>query len=164
MASANPAKQRFNPTLFERLLDAVPKERDEPAPLRQWTLAELKESVARDVEVLLNSRAGLREADFAGLPEAGRSIVSFGMSDFVGLSLANPADRSYICRALERAIEVHEPRLRGVRVGLEVGKESVNRLRFSISATLLVHPIREPVSFDALLQPTTLHYSVESGR
>ena len=34
----------------------------------------------------------------------------------------------------------------------------------AISAVLLVGPAREPVSFDAMLQPSTLRYSVSRGR
>ena len=64
---------------------------------------ELKDSVARDLEALLNSRAAMQADCFEAYPEAHRSVASFGMADFVGFSLANPADRDRICRTLERS-------------------------------------------------------------
>ena len=42
---------------------------------------------------------------------------------------------------------------------------SVNRLKFSITALLVVSTSEEPVNFDALLQPSTLQYSInKAGR
>jgi type VI secretion system protein ImpF len=91
-------------------------------------------------------------------------MCSYGMNDFIGLSLANPGDRNFICRSLERTIAIHERRLRQVQVSLELDEGSVNRLRFAINALLLVHPSTEPVFFDAMLQPSTLQYSVSKSK
>lgn len=155
---------RFQPTLLERLFDSAPRQPAEANPLRRWSLDELKDSVARDLEALLNSRAGLNDEDLRRYPGVAVSVLSYGMCDFVGCSLANPADRSYICRTLERTIDTHEPRLRNVRVGLGVDETAVNVLHFSISAVLIVHSAQEPVNFDALLQPTSQQYSVVKSR
>lgn len=154
----------FLPTLFERLFDDAPHREAESNPLKRWTVDELKESVAKDLESLLNSRAPLLRDIFDRYPESLRSVASFGMGDFVGLSLANPADRDYICRALEQTIAHHEPRLHDVIVTLEAGRNSVGCLQFGINAVLCVAPANEPVSFDALLQPNTLQYSVARPR
>lgn len=154
----------FQPTLFDRLSDDSPGVVSETVTLRRWSLQDLKDAVARDVEALLNSRAGLHEERYADFIEVSRSLVSFGMTDFVGLSLASPADRNRICRTLERAISTHEPRLKSIHVGLDVDGTAVNRLRFSIQALLQVHPADEPVNFDAVLSPSSLQYSVGRGR
>ena len=66
--------------------------------------------------------------------------------------------------AIESAIAAHEPRLRDVRVDLELQRKTVNALYFSINAVLVVRPAQEPVSFDALLTPTSLQYSVSRQR
>ena len=164
MAIAGPSQRRgFKPTLFERLFDNAPRLEQEAAALRQWTVEELKESVAIDLEALLNSRAGLHKSEYADYPEIARSILSFGMTDFVGLSLASPADRNLICATLEQTILVHEPRLRSVQVDLDLDATSVNSLRFNIKALLHVHPASEPVNFDAVLRPSSLQYSVARG-
>jgi type VI secretion system protein ImpF len=154
----------FLPTIFERLYDDAPHRNAEADPLRRWSVEELKESVARDLESLLNSRAALFSNSFDSFPESHASVASYGMSDFVGMSLANPADRDLICRTLERAIAHHEPRLRQVEVRLEADRSSIGCLQFGINAVLYVTPASEPVTFDALLQPNTLQYSVAKGR
>ncbi|NSL57084.1 type VI secretion system baseplate subunit TssE [Uliginosibacterium aquaticum] len=154
----------FLPTLFERLRDDAPHRSAETDPMRRWSVDELKESVAHDLESLLNSRAALFSDSFERFPESHRSVASYGMGDFVGLSLANPADRDLICRTLERTIAHHEPRLRQVDVRLEADRSSIGCLQFGINAVLYVNPASEPVTFDALLQPNTLQYSVAKSR
>jgi type VI secretion system protein ImpF len=119
--------------------------------------------VARDLEALLNCRSGHGPEAFEGFPQVAQSICSYGMNDFVGLSLANPADRHAICRSLEHSISIHERRLKSVRVSLELEAGAMNRLRFAIHAMLSVHTSMEPVFFDALLQPSTQQYSVCKG-
>jgi type VI secretion system protein ImpF len=154
----------FLPTLFERLSDEAPHRTGEMNPLRRWNVEELKASVAADLEALLNTRASLDDSHFSLFPEARNSVAGYGMGDFVGLSLANSGDRDLICRTLERAIAFHEPRLRHVEVRLETDRSSIGCLQFGINAVLYVNPASEPVTFDALLQPNTLQYSVARSR
>lgn len=150
----------FEPSLFDKLFD------DSPVlhVRRRLSLEDLKDSVARDLEALLNTRTVIDE-DLAGrFPLAVDSIASFGLNDFAGLSLASVHDRRRICTSIERAIARHEPRLKDVQVTLELNRHSINALFFSIRALLVVRPTQEPVSFDAMLQPTTLQYSIHRQR
>lgn len=153
-------KAKYHPSLLERLADHDPRRSSEPDALRQITAEEMKDSVARDLEALLNSRCAMSEQLFKRYPESLKSICSYGMADFVGRSLANPSDRNHICRSLQRTIAVHEPRLKQVHIALELDSRTTNRLKFTIHALLTVHPSMEPVHFDALLHPATLNYSV----
>ena len=163
MAERFPARG-FAPTLFEKLYDDMPYRQTEAAPLKRLSIDELKDSVARDLEALLNSRGGLAATQAEQFPHSASSVLGYGMTDFVGLSLANPADCHRICATIERAIADHEPRLRNTRVTIEAESGSKTSLRFIITAMLVVHPMREPVNFDALLQPTTQQYSVAKSR
>ncbi len=147
----------FTPGLFDRLL-GVPA-RSGSAVVRM-TAEELKEAVARDLEALLNTRLVIPEGVLAGFPEAGASIVTYGLADFADRSLSSPVDRAFICASIESAIARHEPRLRKVRALLEVREQAVNRLAFSISALLVASSTQEPVQFDAVLHPSTLQYSI----
>lgn len=157
------AQTRFAPTLLERLFDDQP---GSPADhlVRGWSLEQLKDSVALDVEALLNSRCAFPVARLAGYSEVKRSMLSYGMVDFVGMSLANPNDREAICRSIAAAITEHEPRLQHVQVRLTLDDSSTQRLHFGIQALLIANPASEPVSFDALLQPSTQQYSVSRPR
>jgi type VI secretion system protein ImpF len=157
-------KTKYLPTLLERLEDAQPHEYAERYSLRMITADDLKESVARDLEALLNSRCAFGREIFEQFPETLQSACSYGMDDFVGLSLSSPGDCNTICSSLERTIALHERRLKQVRVSLEIEDGAVNRLKFAIHALLVVHPSTEPVFFDALLQPSTLQYSVNKAK
>lgn len=156
--------KRFEPSLLDKLFDDDPRS-PAPAAMRQLSLDELKSRVARDVEALLNTRIVLTEHDLVKLTECQRSVLTYGLNDFAGLSLASHDDRTFICESIRQAIARHEPRLRDVVVALELNGQSTNALYFGIRAKLVVHPAEEPVSFDAMLQASTLQYSVtRAGR
>ena len=153
----------FEPCLFDKLFDDLPQKGGYEV-FKRLSLEEMKDAVARDVEALLNNRFTVSDELLRLYPHCQRSLVTYGIQDFSGRSLASSVDRSHICRSLESAISVHEPRLMQVKVSLNPAQHSTGALRFSINAMLVVHPSREPVSFDAMLQPTTLQYAVSKGR
>lgn len=153
----------FSQTLFDKLLGEVPFKTIK-GTISRLSVEQVKDSVALDLEALLNTRAVISEDILAPYPECSKSMMSYGLSDFAGLSLASIDDRTFVCRSLERAIARHEPRLRNVRAALEVDQNSINKLYFSITALLVVNESKEPVSFDALLQPSTLQYSITSSK
>jgi type VI secretion system protein ImpF len=155
--------KRFMPPLIDRLVDATPFESVEP--LRpSMTVEELRAAVARDIESLLNSRRGsLREA-LIQHKYVDQSVFAFGLEDFSSRSISSAEDRKSICRSIELAISNHEPRLLNARVSLDESAGSSQKVRFSIQALLMVHPLQEPVSFDAVLQTTTQTYAVQNIR
>jgi type VI secretion system protein ImpF len=147
-------------TLFDKLLsDTVGT-----AQVVRLNVEQVKDSVAFDLEALLNTRAIISEDLLRAYPECNRSIVSYGLSDFAGLSLVSLDDRAAVCRSLERTISRHEPRLRNVRATLELSNKSINRLNFSITASLMIQESKEPVLFDAVLTPSSLQYAISSAR
>ena len=141
------------PGLFDRLFDVQ----------TQMSVEDLKDAVARDLEALLNTRTVIDDASLAGFPECARSIISYGLSDFAGRSLSSPTDRTYICTCLDQAIARHEPRLKDVKTDLDVRDDAINSINFSIQATLVAFA-GETVSFDANLQPSSLHYTISRVR
>ncbi|MEN3276670.1 MAG: type secretion system protein ImpF [Massilia sp.] len=152
----------FTPGLFDRLLG--PTTRTVSASARM-SVEEMKDAVARDLEALLNTRLVLPPDLLKGYPECSNSLVSYGMNDFADLSLSSPSDRAFICGCIERTIACHEPRLRNVKAALELREGAVNRLDFSITALLVLSTAQESVNFDAVLQPSTLSYSInKAGR
>ncbi|MDM5178095.1 MULTISPECIES: type VI secretion system baseplate subunit TssE [Massilia] len=153
----------FTPGLFDRLMD-VPVNGSSSGTVTRMSIEDLKDSVARDLEALLNTRTVIPEDLLKRYPECGRSIVTFGLNDFAGRSLSSTDDRAFICLCLEKAIARHEPRLRNVKASLEIREDSVNRLNFAITALLVVSSSQEPVNFDAVLQPSSLHYTISKAR
>ena len=121
----------------------------------------MRESVAHDLEDLLNSRIAKLETidDF---PLVKKSILQFGIIDFVGLSTANPMDRDKICQSIEVSIAAQESRLTQIKVEMLMDEQNMGSLCLSIQAYLNIHPLYEPVIFDALLKPTTQQYVISA--
>jgi type VI secretion system protein ImpF len=155
--------EKYSPSFLDRLIDTHGRPGSDHH-VRLASLAQIKDNVARDLEALLNTRHGQDASELEAFPHARKSILSFGIADFSSQSLANPNHRREICRSIEQAIALHEPRLRQVDVSLSVESSTMNRLYFVIKAILVVDKGREHVSFDALLQPLTLQYSITQGR
>lgn len=156
----------YTPDLFDRLLGQPVRN---GVPVTRLSPEELKDAVARDLEALLNTRSTLRDGDLAGFTECILSMVNYGLCDFADRSLSSPTDRAHVCTCIEQTIARHEPRLRDVKALLELregsASPSVNRLGFSITGVLVGSVSDEPVNFDAVLQPSTLQYSIrKSGR
>lgn len=121
---------------------------------------QLKDSVARDLEALLNTRLAQGVAHLEAYPQARASILHYGLIDFAGFCLTSSIDRAAVCASIEEAIATHEPRLREARAVLEPEAGDVNRLHFAIHARLVVDGLLEPVNFNAVLQPSSLHYEI----
>jgi type VI secretion system protein ImpF len=153
----------YTPGLFDRLMD-TPVHGAASGTVTRLSIEDLKDTVARDLEALLNTRTVIPEELLKQYPECSRSIVTYGLNDFAGLSLSSFDDRAHICQCLEKAIARHEPRLRNVRASLEVQEGSINRLNFAIAALLVVNSAQEAVNFDAVLQPSSLHYTISKAR
>ena len=146
----------FRSTLFDRLMP------EHDSHLQGLSIQQLRESVAHDLEDLLNSRMAKFACNMSEFPLAAKSILQFGIIDFVGLSTANPLDRDTICHSIEQSIEAHEPRLRQVKVEMLLDGHNMGSLCLSIQAYLNIHPLYEPVIFDALLKPTTQQYVISA--
>ncbi|WP_151981777.1 type VI secretion system baseplate subunit TssE [Acinetobacter guerrae] len=145
----------FRSTLFDRLIP-------EQHHMKGLSIQQLRESVARDLEDLLNSRVAKIDELMQDYPLAGKSILQFGIMDFVGLSTANPLDRDKICQSIEQSIAAHEPRLRQVKVEMLLDGHNLGSLCLSIQAYFNIQPLYEPVVFDALLKPTTQQYVISA--
>ena len=155
--------QRFRPSLLDRLLDDSPASPN--GVERQLVSVEaFKDSVARDVEYLLNTRRSISDNHDREGGAVRTSVMAFGLDDFSSLSVDSPADRERICSAIVSSIRSHETRLRSVTVALVADAGQRQRLRFSIRALLVMHPLSEPVNFDAVLQTSTQHYTVSQSR
>jgi type VI secretion system protein ImpF len=141
---------RVRPSVLDRLIDYEPEFSREAAASRVKNLRILKQSVRRDMEWLLNTRAT------TGIPpdlkEVQSSLMVYGLPDISTYSGRSIADRQRLRRAVEQAIEAFEPRLEGVVVTVDPEPGPSLALKFRIEGRLRVDPAPEPVSFDTLLQ------------
>lgn len=146
--------QRYAPGLFDRLID------DQGGTPATWTLDHLKDAVARDLELLLNTRAAMPEQLFAAYPEASRSVLTYGLIDFADMCMTSDTDRKKICAAVLLTIKRHETRLQGVTATLRHRSRQINRFDFVISGKLKAQAASDMLQFDAVLEPSTQRYSI----
>lgn len=150
---------RYTPSLLDKLLQMSSSHLiGETSP--GLTLEEVKDSVAADLEALLNTRCAMNDREEAEYPLSAQSVVNFGVSDFSSRSLSSGLDRDFICESIRKAIEQQDRRLQSIQVRLDGEVLKANRLSFTIRAILRVSEVGEQVSFDARFEPTLQRYSV----
>ncbi|WP_332670541.1 type VI secretion system baseplate subunit TssE [Aromatoleum sp.] len=148
---------RALPSLLDRLLDDAPGAPFDATP-SPFGAAAPKAALARDLEALLNTRVSALSGIDA-LPLAARSILTFGIPDFSGLSLLSADDCETVRERVRRTIAAHEPRLTEVRVTLDALPGAERKLRFRVDAVLR-KPYDAPVRFDAVLDLASSAYRV----
>jgi type VI secretion system protein ImpF len=137
--------------LFDRLVDVSP-DKEHEQPLRILNREQLKASVRRELERLLNTRCSI---PLHRLGEEERSVVNYGIPDFSSLSPRNADDHALIASIVAQTIAAFEPRLRQVRVEVEPVFGAESALWLNINAELVVGVFAEPVSFPVLLNGKT---------
>jgi type VI secretion system protein ImpF len=148
-------------SVLERLIDREPKEQQEMAPTRAQSVRQLKSSLRRDLDWLLNTRR-TPEAVGSEYQEVEHSVFNYGIPDLTSLSWQSERDRQRLGRLIEVALEIFEPRLRRIRV-VPIGEISGTSfvLRFQIEGMLQMAPAPEHISFDTVLQVSTGEYQVK---
>lgn len=142
--------------LFDRLLGAQ-------TPGRQLTAEQYKDAVMHDLEELLNTRVAIPAQRFKNYPRCAASLLNYGVPDFAAFSMSSSEDRALVCTTLRLAIERHEPRLHCVQARVSETPGAVNRIHFVITGVLQGPGFSEAVDFNAVLQPSTLRYSIKRG-
>ena len=142
---------RITPSVFDRLLDFEPDVAREAPKSRAKSLRDLKLSVRRDLEWLLNSRSYPEGID-ERLEEVKKSVIVYGLPDITGISAKSHVEQKQLSKSLETAIKVFEPRFLDLKVTLEPVNTVDRMLKFRIEARLNVEPVPEPIAFDTVLQ------------
>ena len=148
-------------SVLERLIDQDPLIASEPAPTRNQSVRQLKASVRRDLEWLLNTR---RTPEPAGheLRELEQSLFNYGVPDLTALNRESAHDRNRLARVIEETVAVFEPRLKKIKVvPLEAASGAQHILRFQIEGLLDMDPSPEHISFDTVLQLSSGEYQVK---
>lgn len=149
----------FTSSIWDRMI-APPPAASAQSDTTHLTLDQLKHSIARDLEALLNTRIAIPDGMLAGHPYCVNSIINFGLADFAQRCLTDSVDRKEICDRLQATIARHEPRLSNVRTQLVTEAGAINRLSFVISGQLRDIAAGDRMWFDLMLEPSSLHYSI----
>ncbi len=150
----------ITPSIIDRLIDLEPKVSREAPKSRSQDLRELKQSVRRDVEWLLNTRHTADKVP-EDLEELNNSMAIYGLPDFTGMSSKSMDDKKNLIRNIENALRIFEPRFINLKVSLEAADEFYRGVKFRIQATLRVEPTPEPIVFDTVLQVGNGEFKVE---
>ena len=153
------ADQKLVPSVLDRLIDGRPRESREGLDALPRALSQVKDSVKRDLEWLLNSRQVVADLP-DDLRQIERSLLTYGLPDFTAAGLSSIGEQDRLRRAVEEAIRRFEPRLGHVSVAVETTREADRAIRFRIDAMLNVEPAPEPITFDSVLQLTTKTFVV----
>lgn len=158
MAAVDPKKPVIA-SLLDRLIDDRPDLKSEGRFTPQ--LSDLRQSVRRDLENLLNSRVSVCSLP-PELTELPQSVVGFGIPDISGADLGTERKRKEFLRSVQVAIRQFEPRFKSVRVHLLQSEEYVDRtLRFRIDAVMYADPLPETVVFDSSFEPSSGQFRVK---
>ncbi len=147
--------------MLDRLLDDDPGMFRELPRGRHQALRELKQSVRRDLENLLNTRhSWLRWTP--AQKELNQSLLNYGLADVTGTGLGSTQEREEFCRTLQGILRRYEPRFQSVTVRLLGNAAPLDRtLRFRIDALLRIDPTPEPIVFDSMLEPASATFVVK---
>ena len=146
-------------SLLDRLLDYEPRVPNEPVQFRLLTMRQIKTSVIRDLENLLNSRRNIYPLPTV-FKETSNSIFSYGLQDFTAKNPKSPAVRQQLRHEIEKTISRFEPRLKNVTVDIEESDQKGHGLNFRIYGLLVIEPEREPVTFDTYFDANRCEYVI----
>ncbi|MCC6511789.1 MAG: type VI secretion system baseplate subunit TssE [Pirellulaceae bacterium] len=139
--------QLLLPSILDRLLDFEPKQTVETPPERAQRIRELRASVRRDLEDLLNTRVSLVNCP-PDLEELRCSVLNYGIPDFGASQLGSNDQKEYMRKRIEEAIRTFETRFQQVRVIMS-STSNEGALHFRIEGTLYAEPAPEPVNFES---------------
>ncbi|MBW1765683.1 MAG: type VI secretion system baseplate subunit TssE [Deltaproteobacteria bacterium] len=148
-------------SLIDRLVDIHPESPTEDRPLRSLSREELKESLRRDLESLLNTRTSLPGSLF---DKWDLTVIDYGIPDFGSDSHANPNYQILLIKRITRSILAFEPRLQNVRVTVDPNSVDERGLHVIIDAIMVVESVREPVSFRTTFHSLTGSVEVYEGQ
>ena len=160
------AELNVTQSLLDRLIDREPQEPADASTSRAQSIRQLKASLRRDMEWLLNSRRTPEPAP-ESMAELSQSLFNYGLPDFSALSIDSPRDRDYLVRELEKTVTRFEPRIRDVRVSLlepPATASGTRVLHFQIEGMLQMDPAPEQISFDTVLQLSSGEYQIRGER
>lgn len=154
-------KKKLRPSIIDRLFDDEPENRHEVEHGQHHKLKQLRSSVRRDLENLMNTRYRV-VAPGEQYTELDKSLLNYGLPDLATINISDLDKRKEFTTKMEKILKEFEPRFKSVNVSYRDNNENTDRtLRFRIDATLYADPAPEVVIFDSILEPVTRSISIE---
>ncbi len=151
-------------SILDRLFDEDPGLSVDSEKTRQRKLKDLRSSVRRDLEHLLNTRYRIVSPP-EELQQVETSLLNYGLPDLATVNMLDVAKRREFTRNIENIIRTFEPRFKSVSVRYLDNNEKTDRtLRFRIDAVMYADPAPEIVVFDSVLEPVLRAVTVEESK
>ncbi len=160
----NDQKKEFRASILDRLLDDEPQTQTDIDKSRHQQLRELRDSVRRDLQSLLNTRHRMISPpeEYSQLEI---SLLNYGLPDLAAVNIADLEKKRSFTRLLEKILTDFEPRFKTVKVQHITNTNTTDRtLKFRIDATLYADPAPEIVVFDSVLDPVSRTVNVEESK
>jgi type VI secretion system protein ImpF len=157
--SALNSRDRLQPSLLDRLIDAAPRDASETAEARVLNRQQLRAAVLRDLSWLFNATrpepdaGSVRQEEAARwkeVPEARRSVLNYGMPAFAGTTLSS-LDTRAMERGIAEAIRVFEPRIDPHSLRVEVVASSSGNQHNTVQIAIRGQMWSQPVPLELLL-------------
>ena len=156
-------KKKLRPSILDRLFDDEPDNQTEIDLGQHQKLKQLRLSVRRDLESLMNARFRVMEPGEEYI-ELDKSLMNYGLPDLATINITDLDKRKEFTSKMEKILKEFEPRFKDVNVSYLDNKDNTDRtLRFRIDATLYADPSPEVVVFDSVLEPVTRSISIEEA-
>jgi type VI secretion system protein ImpF len=154
-------KKKLRPSILDRLFDDEPHNQSEVDIGDHQYLRQLKKSIRRDLENLLNTRFYINEPSDE-FTEIESSLLNYGLPDLATVNIIDIDKRNEFTRRLEQTLREFEPRFKSVKVSYLDNVDNTDRtLRFRIDGTIYADPSPEIVIFDSILESVTRTVSVK---
>lgn len=160
----NDQKKEFRASILDRLLDDEPQTQTDIDKSRHQQLRELRDSVRRDLQNLLNTRHRMVSPpeEYSQLEI---SLLNYGLPDLAAINIADLEKKRSFTRLLEKILSDFEPRFKTVKVQHITNTNTTDRtLKFRIDATLYADPAPEIIVFDSMLDPVSRTVNVEESK
>ena len=159
MAQIN-KKRKLRASILDRLLDDEPQSSIDADTNKYHKLKNLRNSVRRDLENLLNTRHRIMEPD-EELSQLELSLLNYGLPDLATVNMSDLDKKQQFIENFESILKDYEPRFKSVTVSLQDNTDKLDRtVRFRIDATLYADPYPEVIVFDSVLEPVTRSINV----
>jgi type VI secretion system protein ImpF len=136
-------KERLQPSLLDRLTDDEPDKKEESREKRVLSPRQLRKSVIRDLQWLLNSTDLASVQDLSAHPQVIDSVLNYGLPDLAGKNVSALSAED-LERDLRRTILRFEPRILPqslkIRAVVDEGRMSQNAILFDIEGELWGQP------------------------
>ncbi len=153
--------KKLRPSILDRLLDDEPHNQTEQDPGQHQLIKQLRNSVRRDLECLLNTRYHVT-APPDEFSEVEKSLINYGLPDLATINIADAKKRDEFTTNLQKTLAEYEPRFKSVKVSYIDNKDDTDRtLRFRIDAVIYADPLPQVVVFDSILESVTRTVTVK---